>query len=186
MIGNDINRFGFQYFYVSKQGSNCTLIPTAVAFLNKLIENHPNLDLSVPIISLSYGKRIIINSATQDIDKINFLEIVDYDPIKHTYLLLGLSKPPIQTPLHWMVLNAKKEINVLLQMKIDLTNNHSSKKIPHINSEYLPWSLEGIKEILKLLRNNSCIIINNENILCAGFDLKEIETLIYEIIEDKL
>lgn len=186
MISNDIIRFGSQYFYVSKQESNCTLIPTAVVFLKKLIENHPKLDLSTPIISLSYGKRIIINSATQDIDKINFLEVVDYDPIKHTYLLLGLYEPPIQTPLHWMVLNAKKEINVLLQIKIDLTNIQSSKKIPQINSEYLPWSLEGIREILKLLRNNNCIIISNDNILCAGFDLKEIETLVYKIIGDKL
>jgi hypothetical protein len=85
-----------------------------------------------------------------------------------------------------MVLNAKKEINVLLQIKIDLTNIQSSKKIPQINSEYLPWSLEGIREILKSLRNNNCIIISNDNILCAGFDLKEIETLIYKIIGDKL
>ncbi|MBN2602515.1 MAG: hypothetical protein JXA91_00080 [Candidatus Thermoplasmatota archaeon] len=186
MIDNNIPRFGFQNFYASRQESKCPLIPRAVAFLNKLIENHPKLDLFMPIISLSYGKRIIINSPSVQINERNFLEIVDYDPIKQTYLLIGLSEPPIDAPLHWIVLNAKKEINVLLQMKLNLSNNKSSKKFPHINGEFLHWSLEKIGEILKLMRNTNIIIIGKDNILCAGFDLKEVESSILKIIEDRL
>ena len=186
MIGNSIPGFGFQNFYASRQESKCPLIPRAVAFLNKLIENHLKLDLFMPIISLTYGKRIIINYHSSHINERNFLEIVDYDPIKHTYLLIGLSEPPIEAPLHWIVLNAKKDINVLLQLKLDLTNNQSSKKFPHIKGEFLPWSLESIREILKLMRNTNCIIIGMDNIICAGFDLKEVESSIFKIIEDRL
>ena len=189
MIDNNLHQFGFQNFYISRQESRCPLIPRVVTFLNKLMENHTSFDLSIPLVSACYGKRIIINSAlpnTNKFDNRDFLEIVDYDHTKHTYLLIGLSEPPIETPLHWTILNAKKEINVLLQIRIGLLNTQLSTKYPKTSGEYVPQSLENIGEILKLMRNKNCIVMENNTILCAGFDLQDVESLIYKILEEKL
>jgi hypothetical protein len=186
MIGNDLSKTGFQIFFLSKEESKCPIIPKIVTFLNRFMENHPISDLSQPIISLTYGKRIIINCASPSVNKLdkrNFLEIVDYDPIKHTYLLIGLSEPPIETPLHWMILNAKKEINVILQIKIDLKNNLLSKNFALVDSEYLPWSLENTREVLKSLRNKNCVVLGDSSILCAAFNLEELKNIICKVFE---
>ena len=119
MLGEKLDKIGFQTFYPSKEQSRCPAIPEIVKLYKRLV--HENLldDNSFAIISVRYGKRILINipSYNNSCSKIeDFLEIVDYDPIKKNIVAIGPGNPCHEIPLHWLVHNARRDINSIVQV----------------------------------------------------------------------
>jgi hypothetical protein len=105
MVDKNLPSNYFQTFYVSKDESHCPLIADAVGVDNRLRKQ----GLSNIIISQRYGKRILINSIGKELNKEDFLEIVDYDPVRRVLLAMGTKEPRIETPLHWFVHYAKND-----------------------------------------------------------------------------
>lgn len=180
MNGKNLSNIYFRTFYVSKEKSGCPLIVNALRVKKKLKEYNIN-DI---VTSQRYGKRVLINSFNDKKGEIkdNFLEIVDYDPIKKVLLAMGPKEPRIETPLHWMIHHARSEVNTVVQIN-DKELSEKLKKIPKTEKDYSVVTLEQIKEVLKHLRDSKKVIIKNQGVIFVGNDINEVEKLILEVIK---
>ena len=180
MTGENLSSILFRTFYVSKEKSNSPLIAHAIRVEKKLNEHNFN-DI---ITRQRYGKRVLINSFNDKKGEIkdNFLEIVDYDPIKKVLLAMGPKEPRIETPLHWLIHHARSEVNTVVQIN-DKELSEKLKKIPKTEKDYSVVTLEQIKEVLKHLRDSKKVIIKNQGVIFVGNDINEVEKLILEVIK---
>ena len=97
MSEKNISIIPYQTFYASKENSNSPFIPEIVRAGKKLKESDIATDA---IISLSYGRRILVNAENIDIGKIrreDLLEIVDFDPVKRVLLVMGSKESDIDS-----------------------------------------------------------------------------------------
>ena len=95
MINGNLKHPGVQTIFVSKEQSNCPLIPDIVRFGKKFKDLGVLEDTTAAVVSLKYGKRLLINGSSSNIGDIqidDILEIVDYNPTKkqHSLALLFL------------------------------------------------------------------------------------------------
>ncbi len=177
----------FQTFYVSKEESNCPLISIVVKFCKKFKDLNMLDNVIEIVISLRYGKRILITtdiSDFQNLMKEDFLEIVDYDPVKKILLIIGPKAPRIETPVHWFIHHARDEINVVTQMNDKNIGKRLGKKIPVTEKEYPSGTIEQTKEILKKLRDSKIVLIKNQGVLFVGGNIKEVEEIILKTYEE--
>ena len=183
MIRGNLN---FQTFYTSKEESNCPLI-TEIIRIGKKIEKHSVLkDVESFIVSLRYGRRMIINSNYKEIGRIRrgeILEIVDYNPVKKILLTIGPVQPKTETPLHWMIHHARNEVNAVIQLNGEKIIEKLNGKIPSTEKEQLPGSFESIKEVLKVLRDSKSVLIKNQGVLFVGENIKDVEEQFFKNIE---
>jgi ribulose-5-phosphate 4-epimerase/fuculose-1-phosphate aldolase len=171
----------FQIFYISKEITNCPLIIEIIKTSKKLRDKGIIKKDNDAVFSLGFGKRIIINGLVKDFSDIKrdeLLEVVDFDPIKNNLLLIGPSKPKIETYLHWMIHHARDDINFIAQIKnIDLIKE---LKEVEVTDKYPIGSLDNTKEVLKALRTNKKIIIKNNGLLVVGRNTEDVEKQIQE------
>ncbi|MDH7506749.1 MAG: class II aldolase/adducin family protein [Candidatus Thermoplasmatota archaeon] len=187
MIMGKLPNFSFQTFYVSKEKSNCPLIFEIVKTGKKLIELNILKESDQLIVSLRYVKRILINadkSNFKEIKQEDFLEIVDYDPLKKVILLIGPKEPRIETPIHWLIHNSRNEINAVIQINDSELAKKLEKKFASTEKNYPAGTLEQAKEILRILRNSKIVVIKNQGVLFVGKNTKETEELIIKTFED--
>lgn len=181
----DILNKGSQIFYLSRESSNCPIIPDFIRISKKLEDlNLDNITGKI-VISIKYGKRIVINGFSKECHIINhndIIEIADYDPVKNIFLVLGKTKPHPETTLHWIIQNARYDINAIIQINVNEVLINKLSELPKTNKEYSTYSLEMVKEILLLLRNNNIILINKQSILFTDKSLKEVEKLFFDKI----
>ena len=185
-MGNLLN-LNFQTFYVSKEESNCPLISIVTKFFEKFKDLNLLDNINDIVVSLRYGKRILITtegSDFQNLMKVDFLEIVDYDPVKKILLIIGPKTPRIETPVHWLIHHARDEINVVIQMNDKNFGKRLGKKIPVTEKEYPSGTIEQAKEILKKLRDSKIVQIKNQGVLFVGGSIKEVEEIILKIFEE--
>jgi ribulose-5-phosphate 4-epimerase/fuculose-1-phosphate aldolase len=175
----------FQTFFASKEQSNCPLISHIVRISKKLKEMDLLKDGS-GIVSLGYGKRVLINGndvSLGDVGKEDIIEIVDYDPVKRIVLTIGNMEPNIETPVHWLIHHAREDVNMVVQINSKKLVEKFAKKLPSTEKEWPSGSLELAKEVLKTLRTGKIILIKNKGILFVGRNLKEVEDLIAKTFE---
>jgi len=183
----DLPNFNFQTFYVSKEESNCLLISEIIKISKKIKELDFFEKIDQIIISLRYIKRVLINankSNFKDIKQEDFLEVVDYDPLKKVILLIGPKEPRIETPIHWMIHNSRTEINVIIQINDKTLAEKLEKKFPTTEKDYPAGTLEQTKEILKVLRDSKIVIIKNQGVLFVENNTKNIEELFIKTFEE--
>ena len=177
-----------QIIFVSRETSNCPLIAEMIRLGHRLQElGVPESD--VGIVSLDYGKRLLINGKNMDIKKMSqpdVVEIVDYDPLKNIMMVIGTKDPCLQTPVHWIIQKARHDINALLQINSKALVERLKGALPMTENEKTTGSLDQVKEILKTLRNGKTIIIRNEGILFAGINIQEIEHALQTHLEGRL
>lgn len=187
MIGENYPNLSFQTFFVSKEISKCPLISEIISISEKfktidLLENINDISVSI-----KYGKRILINVRNIDFSELkaeDFLEIIDYDPFKKVLMAIGLKEPRIETPVHWLIHHARNEVNAIIQIDDIQLVEQLEKKIPRIEKEYPTGSLEQIKEILKILNISKKILINNQNAIFVGSNMKDAEDLVLNTYEE--
>jgi len=182
MIRGNLN---FQTFYTSKEESNCPLITEIIRVGKKIEKQGLSKDISSLIVSLRYGKRMIINTDYEDISRIKrgeILEIVDYDPVKKILLTIGPNQPKAETPVHWMIHHARNEINAVIQLNGEKITEKLKNKIPSTNQEQTPGSFEMIKEVLKTLRDSKNVLIKNQGVLFVGESIKDVEEQVFKNI----
>jgi len=171
----------FQTFYVSKEESSCPQIADIIGFTKKF-KNINNAS-----ISYRYGKRVLINNSDIKLEKTekkDFLELVDYNPFKKTLMVMGKHEPNLEAPLHWFIINYRNEINAVVLIKDNKYLQYFEDKLPSADKNFPLWSVDKIKEIMKLLSDNKKIVLKNIGVLYVGKSLKEIKDIISNDIED--
>jgi ribulose-5-phosphate 4-epimerase/fuculose-1-phosphate aldolase len=187
MIKGGFPGINFQTFYVSKEISNCPLIGEIVRIGKKFKDKGIIEDQTDTTISLSYGKRVLINANENNFKEIkqeDFLEIVDYDPLKRVILTMGPGEPRFETPVHWLIHHARDEVNAVIQINNLEIAKRFENKIPTTEKEYPIGSLEQAKEVLKNLRDSKKVIIKNLGILFVGDSIQEVEGLVLKTFEE--
>ena len=187
MIGGEIPNICFKTFYVSKEESNCPLIPDIVRIGKQLKEIGLIDDESTAFISLGYGKRILINGNVEDyanISRNELIEVADFDPLKKILLVLGTNEPRLETSVHWMIHHARDDVNVIVQINNEGIIQKIGTKYPATSKDYLPGTLDQIKNVLKLLRNNKKVVLHNQGVLIVSSNIKEIDEMISKTVEE--
>ena len=185
MINGDFANLNNQTFFVSKEQSNCPLIPDIVRLCKKFEDLGLLKEDTEAIISLKYWKRLLINGSGSNLGEINIndiIEIVDYDPVKKVTLTIGPKNPHVETPVHWLIHKARDDVNAIIHLKSVKLSEKLIKKLPSTDGEKPPGTLELAKEVLKTLRTNKKIIIKNNGVLFVGNNLKEAEDLILKFL----
>src|SRR4030042_721198 len=162
--------------FVSRETSNCPLLSEVIT-LGQGLQEFGLTDMETGILSLDYGKRLLINATNVDITKItqqDIVEIVDYDPLKNIMMVIGLNDPTVETPVHWIIQKARHDVNAVLQINSPSVFERFQTILPVTEKETQPGTLERAKEILRTLRNGKTILIKNEGILFVGMTAKEI------------
>jgi ribulose-5-phosphate 4-epimerase/fuculose-1-phosphate aldolase len=186
MFDNNLTLPSFQTFYLSKEESNCPLISEVVRIGKRIKDSEMIENVDKTIMSLRYGKRLLINANNTSFGEIkqkDFLEIVDYDPVKKVLLTMGFKEPYIDSSVHWLIHHARNEVNAIIQL-YDINTEKLVKTIPITEKDYPIGSLEQAKEILKCLRNSKIVIIKNQGIMFVGSNVKEVEDLLIKTLEE--
>ena len=163
--------------------SNFFLIPDIIKFIKELNEKINFKSDEDIIISIKYGKRIVVNNSNLNLNNINpndFVEIVDYNPLKNMFLTIGPNKPDFNMTIHWIIQNARRDKNVLVQIirnNLIEINQYNKDKIKET-------SIEISKDILKKFRESDIIYTDKQEIFLIGNNLKEINLMINKKIED--
>jgi hypothetical protein len=169
-----------QTFFVSRELSNCPSIPDVIKS-GKKIYDLGITDIEDCSISVKYGKRILIHTQEINIKSIrhhDFIEIIDYDPLKNIILVMGEKYPHIDTLIHWLIHHVRNDVNAIIQLNGKQIVNHFSNKFPTTNKEFPLGSLELSKEVLKTLRTKNQLIIKNRGVLFTGLSIKKVEDMI--------
>jgi hypothetical protein len=153
MFDENLTISSLQTFYVSKEESNCPLISEIIRIGKKLKEYDMIENPDKTIMSISYGKRLLINANNTNFVELkqkDFLEIVDFDPVKNVLLTMGPKEPCIDTSVHWLIHHSRNEVNAIIQV-YDIRAGKLEKKYPITDKEYPNGTLEQVKEVLRLL-----------------------------------
>lgn len=184
MLKENLPKLSYQNFYVSKQESNSILIPETVRIGKSLKKLGITKDA---VISLKYGKRVLINAKNTKLGELkreDFLEIVDYDPIKNILLIIGPKESKINSSNHWMIHHARDDVNAVIEIIDNALAEKLEKNLPSTKKEWPPGSLELTKEILGVARDSKKIVIKNQGIMFVGSSTNEAEDLLLKTYED--
>lgn len=182
MVDFNLRKTQFQTFFLSKEIVKCPML-VEISRIGKRIKK---LNLEIEnnfIISISYGKRLLITTDDVNIENISnndIVEIVDYDPIRNFVMVIGANNPNIETPVHWIVHHARNDINVIIQLNGQKVLNHFLDGIPITDKIHASGTIELSKEILKTLKRSNEIIIKNIGCMFVGMSLKDVENLIFK------
>jgi ribulose-5-phosphate 4-epimerase/fuculose-1-phosphate aldolase len=186
MIDDKIPNISFKTFYASREISICPLITEIIRVIKRFKQNDllkKNIDLSI---SMKYGKRVLINAKNIDFTKLNpddFLEIVDYNPLKKVLLLMGPKDPGLETPIHWLIHHAREEVKAIIQIDNEKFIEHIDKKLPITDGKYQKGSLEQAKEILFKLRTSKVVVIKNQGLIFVGESMMDVEDSVIKTFE---
>jgi len=167
----------FQTFFVSKEISNCPLIVDMMK-LGRTIDDLGIADDGFCTMSLGYGKRLLITAKNVDVRELkpqDIIEIVDYDPLKRTMLVIGAKDPALQTPVHWIIQKARKEAMAVLEITSPSILERTPFMLPMTKQQTPIGTLERAKDVLSLLRESKYLRIQNEGMLLTGLNMSEIE-----------
>jgi hypothetical protein len=180
MIDRNLTNLSFQTFFVSREQSSCPLISEIVR-IGRNLKERDLLKGTTGVISLGFGKRLLINGNRKELGNLkreDFLEVVDYDPVKKIVLAIGKTDPCIETSAHWLIHHARADVNAIIQLNGEEIIKRLIQELPSTEKEFPPGSLDLTKEILKTLRESKSIVIKNAGLLFVGVNLKEVEDVV--------
>ena len=177
------NDIPLKLFTLSVEESNCPFIPQICELGISLHQQFfKQKKESETLISMSYGKRVIINTPAHPINHLSrdaFIEIVDYDPINNILLYIGPSKPHPLTPLHWLIHHAKPQITSLAFIQ----TFEQTAQITQTMFETVQKGrtiLDTAKTVLKNLQKKPIIHIQETGVLISGETIEKIKERIFQ------
>ena len=172
----------FQTFFVSREISISPMIVDIIKFGKKFEEL--KIKEAECSISISYGKRLLINARDVDVKHMkqqDIVEIVDYDPIKNIVLAIGKKYPCIETPVHWTIQKARHDVNAVVEITSKKLFQTCCTHLP-VTEKKVPYgTIDRAKAVLKTLQDSKNICMQDEGILLVGLYLKEIEDSLIKI-----
>ena len=184
MIGNSLGNRPFQTFFVSRESSHNPLT-SAMIKLGTTLASHDIVQESRCFFSCSYGKRLLTTAEGVPLHQLassDIVEVVDYDPVKNVAVAIGKQLPHPELPVHWIMHQARREMNVLFEI-------HHPSLVSRIQSvttlEQVPplGTIERAKEILRTLGDKKAILLNDEGAFLTGMKIDEIERFLLNMIE---
>lgn len=122
-------------------------------------------------ISMRYGRRMLITSSGADmaaLEDTQFVEVVDYNPVTDTVILIGPHEPPPETSLHWL-LYARDDINVVLcGVRLD-------EAAPAPEIEAPPEGVMRAMAVLKGLKKTGAVRMKGESGIVVAASIAEIK-----------
>ncbi len=171
--------------FVSRETCKCPLLSEMIT-LGHTLQDFGLTDKDTGILSMDYGKRLLINAKNVDLRTIteqDIVEIVDYDPLKNIMMVIGLNDPSFETPVHWIVQKARHDVNAVLQITSKNLYERFQNRFPTTENDTKPGTLERAKEILQTLRKGKIILLQNEGIMFVGINTKEIQKELNRYLE---
>jgi len=150
-----MKEFSIQFFQLSKEKVRCPLIPEVIRFGKELKGK-------IGIISVRYGKRMLSILSPTLLDEITedeFVEVIDYDPVKNSLMFIGEHQPDMLLAVHWIVLRAREDINIIVHL-------YDGKDILN--------PLERAKKILSSVKGDRYIFNDKNEVLFLGKSFVEI------------
>jgi hypothetical protein len=176
---------GFQVFFTSRESCKCPLLPDILRIGEK-IKNTGVLEKPIGVVSVAFGKRVIINGCNTVLDRLekdDVVEIIDCDPVKKIILVMGVKNPNVEASIHWMIHHAREDVHAIIQLNEIKKLDQLSEKLPSTEKEYPSGTLELAIEILKTLKTDKRMVIKNKGLLCVGSQLKEVENLVVNTLK---
>jgi ribulose-5-phosphate 4-epimerase/fuculose-1-phosphate aldolase len=172
--------------FISRETSNCPLVSEMIT-LGQRLQKIGLSDKETGVLSLDYGKRLLINAKNTDLKKLTqqeIVEIVDYDPLKNIMMVIGLHDPALETPVHWIIQKARNDVNAILQINSPTLYENLKNMLPSTENDTPPGTLARAKEILKTLQKGKTILLQNEGIIFVGINRKEIHDALHQQLEE--
>jgi len=176
-----------QVLFVSRETSNSPLYSEMIK-LGQTLEHLGLSESETGIASYDYGRRLVITAKNVDVKQMNqtdVVEIADYDPLKNIMLVIGIKEPCQEAPVHWIIQKARHDINILLQIQSPSLVERLQGILPRTEGTTLPGTLDRAKEFLRTLRKEKTILIQNEGVLFAGINIREIEKSLHTYVKEK-
>ena len=181
MSENNVPSDVFQTVFVSREVSASPLILDFIRLNNIFKKLHlQNADCTI---SLSYGKRVLINARDgnrKEMKQQDIVEIIQCDPLKNIVLAIGKKYPCIETPVHWIIHHARDDVHAIVEIKSKQLYEKWCADLPQTEKTSSD-SIERVKAILQTLQKAKKICIRDEGIVIVGLHLKEIEDSLVEI-----
>jgi hypothetical protein len=181
-----LSHLRFQTFFASKETCNSQLADEIIGFTQYLDDKKIINEESSGSISIGTSSRILINGEGVNLTRLTkegIVEVVDYDPVKNIILAVGRIEPCTQTPVHWMIHRARCDVHAAAMIRSEkLMGYFENKDVPVTQREYPPGSFELVKEVLKTLKTSRIIRVINNGVLIVGISLKEIESVLDNIV----
>ncbi len=176
---NDADKLlsSFEVFYVSKEPSQSPIHSHMLTLAETFTSLSP-LQKCHAVLSYRFGKRVVVTTtdkAFASLSSDDFIELVDYDPLKRVLLVLGKKKPGESAPIHFMILHARTEMQTLLELQDphQLISLETCENIHKLQEKKVDI-IDKVKTILKAFRTASCVSIGEHSIFLIGRNLKEI------------
>ena len=170
---------------MAQEPSACPLIPEIVKTC-RTIATIPSLTNSTTmIVSMRYGKRLLITGELRkpmELTSNDFLEIVDVDPVKQIAIVIGLLPPPECTSLHWLLQQARRDINVTLQCMDIKPPSTLVGSLPRTESLDSLGYLDLAKTVLPALQDHNTILINSQGMLTIHKSLADVEQTLRSLV----
>ena len=139
-------------------------------------------------LSTIFGNGFIItadNSDLKNLDTQGIIEILDYDPVRNTIIARGKRDSCMETPLHWFIYRGYPEVGAIIHIR----NNILVEKITAANLQDLvisPFKVKYITselamEILKLLKGQNIILLQENGVVAVADSLENAYNLIVEL-----
>lgn len=182
---SEIDPKHMQCFYASKEQSHCPII-TKILKIGKQLQKLSDISQNSQEIyaSMLYGKRVIINTPPASITKAavkDFIEIIDFDPVKNTMLLIGQKQPRWTTAIHWYIHKTLKGNRCLIEISDKKKEQIWKETFPVIKKE--SSSINMIKNILPFMKNNQIIFLDTVSVFIWLNDINEVEKIILPLYE---
>jgi len=176
----------YQSIKISNETSNFKIIPDLIQLIQNIYKKYNFSKDDDIIISVKYGKRIVINCKKLNIKLMkqdDFIEIIDFNPIKKLFLFIGKHNPDFNMTIHWIIQNARREINILVQLKSEIIKNLFNNKKYCENEKNTENPIDISKEILYKLRQNNIVYNKKFGVFIIGNNLNEIENILNNLNE---
>lgn len=171
------------YVYSSHEQPANPYVDQFISFCSKLprLLNTEHVSGSM---SLSFAKRLITTNDSMTLDRIqpgDIVEIVDYDPIKDIFVLMGKTTPGSFANTHWLVQRAREDVQIVLLLFDEVVSSFQLNQVPETKKEYPIGTLDLTKEILRTLKTSSMTKIKNQGLIITSKSFQELEQIIKKL-----
>lgn len=167
---------------LSKEESNCPLIPMLLEIC-QIAKEELNCPDSLFLPSAVFGKRVVIPASFTKVEKLHqddVVELIDYNPVSNTLLYLGPNVPSNDVAVHWIVHHAKKEIQVMIQIKNIPYKNEIKQRLSQLTTDEKESALEKAKKWLKTLQKTD-VFLCNDHLIVTATSIKAIKQTINKL-----
>lgn len=108
----------FRTVFSSDERSTFPLLPD-LAECGKRFHERGLAEGNAGTLAMRYGGRMVIATGGSELGRLDpesFAEVVDYDPINHVIVAIGLAEPSSESPMCWMALRHRPEIHAIVHV----------------------------------------------------------------------